>query len=151
MVNTIISKYNFYKKKFKKIKKKLNFIVENNIIYVGDNLGYIYAYNYSLNKIIWAKNYKIPFSSNIKIINNKILISNQNNNLYILSKKNGELLTILLKKQWGQNLIKFQGVKLPGGTELNGRQLYEDAIRDLDEIKQRMSSEYELPPLDLIG
>ena len=29
-------------------------------------------------------------------------------------------LTILIKKQWGQNLIKFQGVKLPGGVELNG-------------------------------
>ena len=60
-------------------------------------------------------------------------------------------LTSLIKRQWGQNLIKFQGVKLPGGTELNGRQLYEDAERELDDIKQRMSSEYELPPLDLIG
>jgi len=56
-----------------------------------------------------------------------------------------------LKKQWGQNLIKFQGVKLPGGTELNGRQLYEDGERELEDIKQRMFSEYEMPPLDLIG
>ena len=60
-------------------------------------------------------------------------------------------LTALIKKQWGQNLIKFNGVKLPGGIELNGRQIYEDAQRDLEDIKQRMSSEYELPPLDLIG
>ena len=35
-------------------------------------------------------------------------------------------LTALIKKQWGQNLIKFQGVKLPGGIELNGRQMYDD-------------------------
>jgi len=62
-----------------------------------------------------------------------------------------QYLTALIKRQWGQNLIKFQGVKLPGGTELNGRQLYDDAIRDLEEIKQRMFSEYELPPMDLIG
>jgi hypothetical protein len=62
-----------------------------------------------------------------------------------------QYLTALIKRQWGQNLIKFQGVRLPGGTELNGRQLYDDALRDLDEIKQRMSSEYELPPMDLIG
>jgi hypothetical protein len=62
-----------------------------------------------------------------------------------------QYLTALIKRQWGQNLIKFQGVKLPGGTELNGRQLYEDGVRDLEEIKQRMSSEYELPPMDLIG
>ena len=60
-------------------------------------------------------------------------------------------LTALIKKQWGQNLIKFQGVKLPGGTELNGRQLYEDGERELEDIKQRMFSEYEMPPLDLIG
>ena len=33
----------------------------------------------------------------------------------------------LMKRQWGQNLLKFQGVKLPGGVELNGRQIYDDA------------------------
>jgi len=60
-------------------------------------------------------------------------------------------LTSSIKRQWGQNLIKFNGVKLPGGIELNGRQIYEDAERELDDIKQRMASEYELPPLDLIG
>jgi hypothetical protein len=60
-------------------------------------------------------------------------------------------LTSLIKRQWGQNLIKFNGVKLPGGIELNGRQLYEDAERELEDIKQRMTMEYELPPLDFIG
>jgi len=60
-------------------------------------------------------------------------------------------LTSLIKRQWGQNMIKFQGVKLPGGVELNGRQMYDDAIRELDEIRQKMSSTYELPPLDMIG
>jgi len=60
-------------------------------------------------------------------------------------------LTSLIKKQWGQNMIKFQGVKLPGGIELNGRQLYDDAVNELADIKTRMSSEYELPPLDMIG
>ena len=60
-------------------------------------------------------------------------------------------LTALMKKQWGQNLIKFRGVKLPGGIELNGRELYEDAQRELEDIKQRMTMEYELPPYDFIG
>jgi len=60
-------------------------------------------------------------------------------------------LTSLIKKQWGQNMMKFQGVKLPGGVELNGRQMYDDALRELEEIKSKMSSTYELPPLDLIG
>jgi len=60
-------------------------------------------------------------------------------------------LTALIKKQWGQNLIKFQGVKLPGGVELNGRQLFDDGQRELDAIIEKMSSTYELPPLDMIG
>jgi len=59
--------------------------------------------------------------------------------------------TALMKRQWGQNLIKFQGVKLPGGIELNGRQIYDDAQRDLEMIKEQMSNTYELPPLDFIG
>jgi len=60
-------------------------------------------------------------------------------------------LTALIKRQWGQNLIKFNGVKLPGGIELNGRQLYDDAEREIDEIQARMAMDYELPPLDFIG
>jgi len=60
-------------------------------------------------------------------------------------------LTALIKRQWGQNLIKFQGVKLPGGIELNGRQIYDDAEKELDKIQEQMSNTYELPPLDMIG
>ena len=60
-------------------------------------------------------------------------------------------LTALMKRQWGMNLIKFQGVKLPGGIEFNGRQIYDDGQRELDMIQERMSNTYEIPPLDLIG
>ena len=60
-------------------------------------------------------------------------------------------LTALIKRQWGMNLIKFQGVKLPGGIEFNGRQIYEDGQADLDKILEQMSTTYELPPMDIIG
>ena len=60
-------------------------------------------------------------------------------------------LTALIKRQWGQNLLKFRGVKLPGGIELNGREIYDDAERELTALQQKMASEYELPPLDFIG
>ena len=60
-------------------------------------------------------------------------------------------LTALMKRQWGQNLIKFQGVKLPGGIELNGRQIYDDAEKELAIIREQMSNTYELPPYDMIG
>ena len=60
-------------------------------------------------------------------------------------------LTALMKRQWGQNLIKFRGVKLPGGLELNGREIYDDGQREIDAILQKMQLEYESPPLDFIG
>ena len=67
--NKIIEKFNFYKKKYKKLNKSINMIVEDNIIYVSDNFGYLYAYNYKNKRVLWAKNYKIPFRSNLKIFN----------------------------------------------------------------------------------
>ena len=60
-------------------------------------------------------------------------------------------LTALIKRQWGQNLIKFRGVKLPGGIELNGREIFDDAEREIEGLRSRMFSEYELPPYDFIG
>lgn len=59
--------------------------------------------------------------------------------------------TAIFKRQWGQNLIKFNNVQLPGGVTLNGRQIYEDAIKEIFDIESKMLSDYELPPLDMIG
>ena len=59
--------------------------------------------------------------------------------------------TAIIKKQWGMNLIKFNGVLLPGGVQLNGRQIYEDALKEIEEIEYSLKTEYEIPPLDLIG
>ena len=62
-----------------------------------------------------------------------------------------EYVTLLIKRQWGQNMIKFKGVKLPGGIEMNGREIYDDAERSLESLRERIKLEYELPPLDFIG
>jgi outer membrane protein assembly factor BamB len=88
----VIFKFNFYKKKYKKINKILNLSIENNVIYISDNLGFIYALDYVSEKILWAKNYKIPFRSNIKISNNNVIMANQNNSILFIDKKNGEIL-----------------------------------------------------------
>lgn len=90
----VLIKYNFYKKEYKKIEKKLHFIIEGNIVYVADNLGYLYALNYDNNRILWAKNYKVPFRSNLKIMNNIIVAADQNNSLYFFNKSDG-----VMKKQ----------------------------------------------------
>ena len=108
--NKTIAKFNFYKKRYKKIKKKLNLIVENDVIYVSDNIGYLYAYNYNLNKILWAKNYNIPFRSNLKLSDNKLIAANQNNNLYFFNKDTGDELSLIpteetiVKNQFVNNL-----------------------------------------------
>ena len=85
----IIYKYNFYNKNSKKIKKILNMIIDKKIIYVADNIGYLYALDYQQEKLLWAQNYKIPFRSNIKITKNFLIIADQNNGLYIINKKDG--------------------------------------------------------------
>ena len=59
--------------------------------------------------------------------------------------------TAIMKRQWGANMMKFRGVKLPGGVELNGREIYEDALKDIEKLEERMTYDYELPPMDMIG
>ena len=108
--NKVERKFNFYKKKYKKFDKYLNLYVEDGIIYVSDNIGFLYAYNYKVGKIVWAKDYKIPFRSNLKISNNKLMTSNQNNSLFFFNKNNGEMLKLIpteetiVKKKFKNNL-----------------------------------------------
>ena len=112
----IIRKFNFYKKKYKKIKKKLNLAIENETVYVSDNFGYFYAYNYINDKVLWAKNFKIPFRSNLKIIKNKIIAANQNNDLYYINIKTGDSLKIIPTEE---NQIKNKFINNLSSTEDN--------------------------------
>jgi hypothetical protein len=59
--------------------------------------------------------------------------------------------TALMKKQWGQNLIKYNNVTLPGGLSLNGRQIWEDAVNEIQQLEDDMPTKYTLPPIDMIG
>lgn len=62
-----------------------------------------------------------------------------------------EYATALIKEQWGQNLIKFEGMVLPGGVQLNGRQIFEDARQEIEVIRQRIYNEYDTPPDFFVG
>jgi len=53
--------------------------------------------------------------------------------------------TALIKRQWGENLKKFQGVQLPGGVTINADQIYQDAIAEITQIETEMQSRFELP------
>ena len=59
--------------------------------------------------------------------------------------------TALFKKQWGANLSKFDGVAMIGGVTLNGRQIYSEALQDIEKLEQEIRSSYELNPAMMIG
>lgn len=59
--------------------------------------------------------------------------------------------TALIKQQWGQNLIKFEGMQLPGGVTLNGRQMYDDATQEIEKLRENLRLEQELPPDFFVG
>lgn len=62
-----------------------------------------------------------------------------------------EYTTALIKQQWGQNLIKFEGVQLPGGVTFNGRQIYDDATTEIQQLRERIRLEHEMPPDFFLG
>jgi hypothetical protein len=59
--------------------------------------------------------------------------------------------TSLIKRQWGENLKKFSGVQLPGGVTLNGQQIFEEALQEIQQIEEEMQSRFELPPMFITG
>jgi len=59
--------------------------------------------------------------------------------------------TALIKKQWGSNLIKFEGMQLPGGVTINGRQIYEDALQEIEKLEEDIRLSAEFPPDFYVG
>jgi hypothetical protein len=62
-----------------------------------------------------------------------------------------EYSTALIKQQWGANLIKFEGIQLPGGVTFNGRQIYDDATNEIQQLRERIRDEFELPADFFVG
>ena len=59
--------------------------------------------------------------------------------------------TALIKRQWGANLSKFEGVQMLGGVTLNGAKLFEEAQQDIEKLEEQIQLAYELPPNYMIG
>lgn len=57
----------------------------------------------------------------------------------------------LIKLQWGTNLKKFSGIQMPGGVVLNGQQIYDEAKQELEDLRERVKKEFQLPPDFLVG
>ena len=106
-----IINFNFYKKRLKKFNKKIFLAINNGVIYAADNLGYLYSIDISSGKLIWAKNFGVPFRSSIKIFNNELYLANQDNTIYCVSlvdgrtKWNFSTTTTLLKSNFKNDII----------------------------------------------
>lgn len=59
--------------------------------------------------------------------------------------------TALVKRQWGNNLKKFEGMQMPGGIMFNGQKIYDEAIEEINALEKEMISSYSLPVADMIG
>lgn len=62
-----------------------------------------------------------------------------------------KLLTAYLKRQWGTNMKKFEGMQLPGGIKMNGQQIYNEAIQEIAEIEDLIRKSHEEPPMWILG
>ena len=60
-------------------------------------------------------------------------------------------LTALIKRQWGANMMKFEGFQLPGGITMNGRQMFDDAIEELRELEEECRLTWMAPDNFLMG
>lgn len=59
--------------------------------------------------------------------------------------------TALIKKQWGENLKKFEGISMPGGVSFNGQKIWDEATDEIQAIESEMISSYSLPVTDMLG
>jgi hypothetical protein len=62
-----------------------------------------------------------------------------------------KLATAYIKRQWGNNMKKFAGMQLPGGITMNGQQIYEEAVTEINELEEKIRDTYEEPPTFIIG
>lgn len=53
--------------------------------------------------------------------------------------------TALIKQQWGINLLKFEGMQMPGGVTFNGRQIFDDAREEIDKLTEEARLNWEEP------
>ena len=59
--------------------------------------------------------------------------------------------TALIKKQWGANLSKFNGVAMLGGVTMNGETLYTQGLEEQNSLEEKMQESFEISPAFLVG
>ena len=109
-------------------------------------------YNRHTNKVHidtdWSA--KIPVDSYIILDSYQIIDPDVNTDMYS-DRWLLRYTTALFKRQWGENLKKFEGLQMPGGLTFNGQKIYEEAMEEIRKLEDEMISSYSLPVHDMIG
>ncbi|WP_023648796.1 PQQ-like beta-propeller repeat protein [Candidatus Pelagibacter ubique] len=86
----ILWKKNFYSKAEKKLKPKLNFIIDGKNLVIADNIAKLYSLNIDSGELNWSQNSSYPFNSEIKKINNKFFVVDYKNTLKCYNLSDGK-------------------------------------------------------------
>lgn len=85
------------------------------------------------------------------VIEGSMIIDPDTNNKIWNDMMLKKYLIALLKRQWGQNMLKWDGVQLPGGVTISGRALYDNAVEDIAKLEEGFMSKYQAPPVGFVG
>ena len=77
----IVWKNNYYLKSEKKLRPKLNFVLDNENLLVTDNIAKYYSIDINSGKLNWSKNNMYPFNSEIKKTDKKFFVVDYKNTL----------------------------------------------------------------------
>lgn len=109
-------------------------------------------YNRHTNKVFidtdWSE--KIPVDSYIILDSYQIIDPDVNTDMYS-DRWLLRYTTALFKRQWGENLKKFEGLQMPGGLTFNGQKIWEESMEEIRKLEDEMISSYSLPVHDMIG
>ena len=89
--NKIISSKIYNRKTYKNFDLTFKILTQNNNLFISDNLGNIHAYDLENLKIIWKKNFAVPFVSSIKIHKNNLFLLNTNSKLFSVNSNTGNI------------------------------------------------------------
>jgi hypothetical protein len=62
-----------------------------------------------------------------------------------------KLATAYVKQQWGTNMKKFTGMQLPGGVEMSGQQIYDEATAEIEKLEEDIRNSYQIPAAMFVG
>ena len=89
----------------------------------------------------------LDFLSHILVGEKPIRFNQHQNRLYI----DMDFATALIKRQWGANLSKFNGVAMLGGVTMNGEAIYSQAIEELNKLEEQIQLSFETPIDYMVG